>query len=182
MSETKMHSARTALSSTRSTSRLVYSDQRTSENSSSTRPRVYGLHLLATHTGSFSVVVLFILFFVLFAGNAGRQDKGSHCNSSHPKHPPQKIPSTQLFARHKSTPLTMCSNRLPVLRVQSSSSSRSSSRSLSSKSSWSSPRSSRSPRPSSSRSPPRSSSRSSPRSSLRSSRSSPRSSSRSSSP
>jgi hypothetical protein len=81
---------------------------RTSENTPSTRPRVYGLHLLATHTGSFSVVILFILFFVLFfAGNAGRYEQGSHCNSTHPEHPPQKFPSTQLFARHESTPLTM---------------------------------------------------------------------------
>ncbi len=80
--------------------------RRSSQNSSSRHLGEYGLHLLEAHADSFSVV-LFTIVIVFFARDAGRQDQGSHCNSTHPKHPPQEIPSTQLFAGHKSTPLLL---------------------------------------------------------------------------
>jgi hypothetical protein len=50
------------------------------------------------------IVVVVFFFLILFAGSAGRQDRGSRRRRcAHPEHPPQELPSAQLFAVHEST-------------------------------------------------------------------------------
>jgi hypothetical protein len=52
---------------------------------------------------AWSLIVFLIIIFILFAGSAGCQDRGSPYHSAHPKHPPQEFSSAQLFAVHEST-------------------------------------------------------------------------------
>jgi hypothetical protein len=65
------------------------------------------------------IVVVVFFFLILFAGSAGRQDRGSRRRRcAHPEHPPQELPSAQLFAVHESTllaPLASRSDRLPIM-------------------------------------------------------------------
>jgi len=44
------------------------------------------------------------LIVLVIGGNAGRQDQGSHRDSTHAEHPPQEIPSAQLLAVHRPAP------------------------------------------------------------------------------